>query len=161
MQPGKASVTSLFSAPSQYLIPVFQRGYVWSLEKQVVPLWADLEDRALKLIERSEMAQQVGAQSLKPVAEALSRLVGADASPQCLRPCYSLRGHRRSATHNYSASVDACIPARREVAGGVTCAANARQLGSQPWPIHSKGRSSQGLANPGGPCRDGFPRRSG
>jgi hypothetical protein len=67
MQPGKASVTSLFSAPSQYLIPVFQRGYVWSLEKQVVPLWADLEDRALKLIERSEMAQQVGTQSLKPL----------------------------------------------------------------------------------------------
>lgn len=65
MQPGKASVTSLFSAPAQYLIPVFQRGYVWTLEKQIVPLWTDLEDRALKLIERAEMAQQVGAQSLK------------------------------------------------------------------------------------------------
>lgn len=38
MQPGKASVTSLFSAPTQYLIPVFQRGYVWTLEKQVVLL---------------------------------------------------------------------------------------------------------------------------
>jgi hypothetical protein len=67
MQPGKASVTSLFSAPAQYVIPVFQRGYVWTLEKQVVPLWADLEDRAIKLIERAEMAQQVGAHSLKPL----------------------------------------------------------------------------------------------
>lgn len=67
MQPGKTSVTSLFSAPAQYVIPVFQRGYVWTLEKQVVPLWADLEDRAIKLIERAEMAQQVGAHSLKPL----------------------------------------------------------------------------------------------
>ena len=67
MQPGKTSVTSLFNAPAQYLIPVFQRGYVWTLEKQVVPLWADLEDRALRLIERTEMAQQVGVQSLKPL----------------------------------------------------------------------------------------------
>lgn len=67
MQPGKASVTSLFSAPAQYAIPVFQRGYVWTLDKQVVPLWTDLEDRALKLMERTEIEQQVGAQSLKPL----------------------------------------------------------------------------------------------
>lgn len=67
MQPGKTSVTALFGAPAQYVIPVFQRGYVWTLEKQVVPLWADLEDRAIKLIERTEMAHQVGAHSLKPL----------------------------------------------------------------------------------------------
>ncbi len=65
MQPGKTSVIQLFSAPVQYVVPVFQRGYVWTLEKQVIPLWADLETRAAKLIERDEMAQQVGAQSLK------------------------------------------------------------------------------------------------
>jgi hypothetical protein len=65
VQPGKASVTALFSAPAQYLIPVFQRGYVWTLEKQVAPLWADLEDRALKLTERNEQAQQVGSHPLK------------------------------------------------------------------------------------------------
>jgi hypothetical protein len=67
MQPGKTSVTSLFGAQAQYVIPVFQRGYVWTLEKQVVPLWADLEDRAIKLIERAEMADQVGTHSLKPL----------------------------------------------------------------------------------------------
>lgn len=67
MQPGKTSVTLLFNAPTQYLIPVFQRGYVWTLEKQVAPLWADIEDRALKLIERTEQAQQVGSQPLKPL----------------------------------------------------------------------------------------------
>ncbi len=67
MQPGKASITLLFSTPAQYLIPVFQRGYVWTLEKQVAPLWADLEDRALRLIEHKELEQQVGAQPLKPL----------------------------------------------------------------------------------------------
>lgn len=67
MQPGKASITQLFSSPAQYWIPVFQRGYVWTLEKQVAPLWADLEDRALKLVEHTAQAQQVGAQPLKPL----------------------------------------------------------------------------------------------
>ena len=67
MQPGRTSITGLFSAPAQYVIPVFQRGYVWTLEKQVVPLWADLEDRALKLIERTEMLQQVAVNDLRPL----------------------------------------------------------------------------------------------
>ncbi len=67
MQPGKASITQLFSSPTQYLIPVFQRGYVWTLEKQVAPLWADLEDRALRLAEHKVQAQQVGVQPLKPL----------------------------------------------------------------------------------------------
>ncbi|MGO4813347.1 DUF262 domain-containing protein [Cupriavidus sp. 2MCAB6] len=67
MQPGKTSVTQLFNAQAQYLVPVFQRGYVWTLEKQVAPLWADLEDRALKLIERSEESSKVSAHALKPL----------------------------------------------------------------------------------------------
>ena len=34
MQLGKTSVTLLFNAPTQYMIPVFQRDYVWKLDKQ-------------------------------------------------------------------------------------------------------------------------------
>lgn len=67
MQPGKTSVTHLFSTPAQYLIPVFQRGYVWTLEKQVVPLWTDLLDRANKRIEQHDHAQRVGMHPLKPI----------------------------------------------------------------------------------------------
>lgn len=67
MQPGKTSITHLFSTPAQYLIPVFQRGYVWTLEKQVVPLWADLVDRANKRLELHAHAQQVGMQPLRPI----------------------------------------------------------------------------------------------
>lgn len=55
MQPGKTSITLLFNAPIQYVIPVFQRGYVWTLEKQVAPLWSDLADRADDLIKRQEV----------------------------------------------------------------------------------------------------------
>lgn len=33
MQPSKTTVTGLFSTPHQYQIPIFQRGYVWTLEK--------------------------------------------------------------------------------------------------------------------------------
>ncbi|MET1080682.1 MAG: DUF262 domain-containing HNH endonuclease family protein [Pseudomonas sp.] len=46
MQPNKTTVIGLFSTPQQYQIPIFQRGYVWTLEKQVGPLWADIQDRA-------------------------------------------------------------------------------------------------------------------
>jgi uncharacterized protein with ParB-like and HNH nuclease domain len=55
MQPGKTSITLLFNAPTQYVIPLFQRGYVWTLEKQVAPLWSDLADRADDLIKRQEV----------------------------------------------------------------------------------------------------------
>ena len=55
MQPAKTSITLLFNAPVQYVIPVFQRGYVWTLEKQVAPLWYDLADRSDDLIKRKEV----------------------------------------------------------------------------------------------------------
>ena len=64
MQPVKASITLLYSAPAQYLIPVFQRGDVWTLEKQVAPLWADLEDCAQRLVEHKAQALQVGASTV-------------------------------------------------------------------------------------------------
>lgn len=46
MQPSKSSVLELFEDRLQYLIPLFQRGYVWTLSEQVLPLWDDLMDRA-------------------------------------------------------------------------------------------------------------------
>ena len=67
MQSGKSTITQLFSAPIQYVIPVFQRGYVWTLNKQVAPLWADIEDRADKLRQYEAQARQVGQQPLKAV----------------------------------------------------------------------------------------------
>ena len=67
MQPKKAPVTHLFNAPYQYQIPVFQRGYVWTLEKQLVPLWADIVDRAVALEDRMRLVQIAGSAPLKPL----------------------------------------------------------------------------------------------
>lgn len=64
MQPGKTSITLLFNAPVQYVIPVFQRGYVWTLEKQVAPLWYDLSDRSDDLIKRKEVQNTAAAHLL-------------------------------------------------------------------------------------------------
>jgi len=64
MQPGKTSVTLLFIAPVQYVIPVFQRGYVWTLEKQVAPLWYDLADRSDDLIKRKQVQNTTAAHLL-------------------------------------------------------------------------------------------------
>ncbi|MCP1621503.1 DUF262 domain-containing protein [Pseudomonas nitroreducens] len=67
MQPSKATVTSLFSTPHQYQIPIFQRGYVWTLEKQVGPLWTDIQDRADAVLEQLALASTGTAAALKPL----------------------------------------------------------------------------------------------
>ncbi|MBS0436164.1 MAG: DUF262 domain-containing protein [Proteobacteria bacterium] len=57
MQPNKTSPLALFGQPLQYLVPIFQRGYVWTVERQIQPLWADIVDRAREL-ERYETIRQ-------------------------------------------------------------------------------------------------------
>lgn len=69
MQPQKIPVMQLFSAPYQYQIPVFQRGYVWTLEKQVISLWADVADRANALLDRRALPIGMGAPALRPIAK--------------------------------------------------------------------------------------------
>ena len=66
MQPSKTTVIGLFNAPFQYQIPIFQRGYVWTLEKQVVPLWLDIQSQADALLERQHMVPAAGL-ALKPL----------------------------------------------------------------------------------------------
>ena len=52
MHPQQLAVTSFFDGQKQYLIPIFQRGFVWSLNKQIASLWLDIEDRANELVSR-------------------------------------------------------------------------------------------------------------
>ena len=42
MQPSKATVQTLFEGDKQFLIPLFQRHYVWEKMAQWQPLWADI-----------------------------------------------------------------------------------------------------------------------
>ena len=65
MQPTKTSPLSMFSQPLQYLVPIFQRGYVWTLEKQIHLLWADIVDRA-KELERYQAVQRTAQEQGAP-----------------------------------------------------------------------------------------------
>ena len=67
MRPDKKTVTELFNDRQQYLIPLFQRGYVWSLNEQVQPLWEDLIDRLEAIVQHRADAQAVGAGKLRPL----------------------------------------------------------------------------------------------
>jgi hypothetical protein len=67
MRPDKKAVTDLFIERAQYLIPLFQRGYVWTLNEQVQPLWEDLVDRLEAILAHQADADKVGAAKLKPL----------------------------------------------------------------------------------------------
>lgn len=64
MRHDKVSICNLFDDRVQYLIPLFQRGYVWSLNDQILPLWEDLMDRANALAEHNANAEKVGGQHM-------------------------------------------------------------------------------------------------
>lgn len=68
MQPSKLSIADLFQHREQYLIPLFQRGYVWTLNQQIQPLWEDIVDRTQALADHRANAKKVGgAEKLKPL----------------------------------------------------------------------------------------------
>jgi hypothetical protein len=58
MQPNKVSPLALFSQPLQYLVPIFQRGYVWTIERQIQLLWSDIAERAKELAKYRELEEQ-------------------------------------------------------------------------------------------------------
>jgi hypothetical protein len=38
----KITIFDLFEIQRRYLVPIFQRGYVWTMEGQWQPLWEDI-----------------------------------------------------------------------------------------------------------------------
>src|SRR2546426_719678 len=48
MQPHSRTIFALFDAKRRYVVPLFQRQYVWSEERQWAPLWADFERKAIE-----------------------------------------------------------------------------------------------------------------
>jgi Protein of unknown function DUF262/Protein of unknown function (DUF1524) len=55
VQPNRISPLAMFSPPLQYLVPIFQRGYVWTLEKQVRTLWSNITDRAEEVAQHQRL----------------------------------------------------------------------------------------------------------
>lgn len=50
MQPTVKSVTELFQQRIRFVVPLFQRTYVWDIDEQWHPLWEDIERQAQKLL---------------------------------------------------------------------------------------------------------------
>ena len=46
MKTDKITIFDLFEKQRRYLVPIFQRGYVWNRERQWVPLWEDISEQA-------------------------------------------------------------------------------------------------------------------
>ena len=42
MKTDKITIFDLFETQRRYLVPIFQRGYVWTMEGQWQPLWEDI-----------------------------------------------------------------------------------------------------------------------
>ena len=50
MEPRKHTLAELFEGQLVYIVPSYQRLYVWSREDQWEPLWSDVEDKATALV---------------------------------------------------------------------------------------------------------------
>lgn len=54
MRPNKVTISDLFSQQRRYVIPLFQRGYVWEQELNWAPLWLDVVTQAERLAQAGE-----------------------------------------------------------------------------------------------------------
>lgn len=52
MQPTKLTLFEVFERQRRYVVPLYQRPYVWTLEKQWEPLWEDVTAKATEVLER-------------------------------------------------------------------------------------------------------------
>lgn len=60
MQPSTLTVFELFEKERRYVVPLFQRPYVWTEEKQWLPLWEDISAKADELLSVREDGIEVG-----------------------------------------------------------------------------------------------------
>ena len=54
MKPDKLTIFELFEKQKRYVVPLFQRPYVWSRERQWEPLWDDIKNQAVAVLARAE-----------------------------------------------------------------------------------------------------------
>lgn len=64
MKPDKFSVFDLFENKKRYIVPLFQRPYVWTKEEQWAPLWEDITYKSDQIIDRESYRDGVGSHFL-------------------------------------------------------------------------------------------------
>ena len=52
MKPANLTVLQLFEKQQRYVVPLFQRQYIWTLERQWEPLWDDICYKTHEIIEQ-------------------------------------------------------------------------------------------------------------
>lgn len=67
MRPSKQSVFELFDRQRRYVVPLFQRPYVWNREQQWEPLWEDIASKATPASEGNPYPHFLGAVVLNQV----------------------------------------------------------------------------------------------
>ena len=75
MRSNVQTVLDLFESKCRYIVPLFQRQYVWSQEKQWTPLWEDLERKAFDRMLWYEAGQGRDATSSSPGEHFLGAIV--------------------------------------------------------------------------------------
>jgi len=83
MQPSTRSIFDLFDGKKRYLMPLFQRQYVWTREEQWQPLWEDMER---KLSDLASLRNQELLARLHPEERAAFARLWATWRPWSARP---------------------------------------------------------------------------
>src|SRR5271168_1423608 len=75
MKPDKLTIDELFQRDRRYVVPLYQRAYVWTREGQWEPLWEDIERSAEACLE-SEVVSSKRYHFLGAIVLNVSRIVG-------------------------------------------------------------------------------------
>ena len=82
MQPSKMTIEGLFNSQIRYIVPMFQRKYVWQEDPQWQNLWEDIEEKAdFRIREKSTHPHYLGAlivDGVKKVGNEVGRMLVID-----------------------------------------------------------------------------------
>jgi len=95
MIPEKLTIQELFSRERRFVIPLFQRSYVWNEEEQWAPLWEDIERRAEAQLKKLDSGSEGKVRSHFLGAVVLSN---ASAQGRSIARCDVIDGQQRLTT---------------------------------------------------------------
>jgi hypothetical protein len=71
------TLQEVFQGDRRFVIPVYQRPYLWDRERQWEPLWADVESTAVRLAETRQQSDRAGKPASKADEKAAPHFLGA------------------------------------------------------------------------------------
>ena len=90
MKADTLNLKDVFSKDIRYLVPLFQRPYVWEKEKHWEPLWEDVRTVAEYLLAQIERADELEIKEGKPEQETPPHFLGAIVVDQLRGPVRDL-----------------------------------------------------------------------